>query len=158
MGALDTLRSMADDGGRLVVTPASGPTQARTLIQLDGDILTFFTPEAIDDPALVAAHFDRVAAAITELGLLGTRLAKALQALTWSGPVLQAWLLAKDAIGDEPFSLGDALWQGGWGLLPASLSAAGLTLRAQARGTLKRKIRGRVKRSVKGWLGRLTGR
>ena len=43
------LRSMVDEGGHAVQTEHAGRVCARTVIQLDGDVITFVDPAHLDD-------------------------------------------------------------------------------------------------------------
>lgn len=143
------LRSMVDEGGHAVQTEHAGRICARTLIQLDGDVLTFIDPAHLDDEALLERHFERVAAVVAELKLVGSNLAKGLQVLMWAGPVSEVAMLTRSALADGAFSWGEALWQGGYGVGPALLTATGVGVRLYVRRKLKRGIRKGVRKTLR---------
>ncbi|MCB9526532.1 MAG: hypothetical protein H6702_24590 [Myxococcales bacterium] len=143
------VRQMLDEGGHAVETLADGQICLRTVIQLDGDVLTFVRPDKLTDAALHDRHFERVAAVLAELKLLGTGLSKVLRGLMWLGPVAEVALLTREAVGEGEFHWGQALWQGGYGMGPALLTAGGLATRLYLRRKLIRSFRAGMRRTVR---------
>lgn len=144
------LRAMLDEGGHAVETKADGRVRLRTLIQLDGDVMTFVHPDSLGDAALLDRHFERVATVLAELRLVGTRLSHVLRGLMWLGPVSEVALLTREALGDGEFHWGEALWQGGYGVGPALLTAGSVAARLYLRDRLKRRFRKGLRRTVRG--------
>ncbi len=87
----DELVLAAADGGLEVTSRSGGQVMLRSLIQLDGDILTFVSPDLPRDAVLAKAHFRRVGRSLADLIAGLNRLLATLVALP-AGAVMLATL------------------------------------------------------------------
>ncbi len=139
----DALFRAAADGGLVVATSRGGAVMLRSVIQLDGDIITFVREDLPRDAALAAAHFERVGRSLKELIASVNRLLAGLIALP-TGVLVAATL--PDALAGEA-----AAWIA---LLAEILAAVGGILLPQPRRLLSRLLVGPLLR----WLLRARGR
>lgn len=136
--ALRTLRRLVAEGAVEIDTPLPGGGErprlrARTVIQLDGDVVTFVSSDAPD--ATLELHFRRVRDRLAALAALRARALRLLLALPAAVWLWNGGAIALDAVQGDRISLAAAVphlwWLGGsllFGLLAPLLVKAGLRL------------------------------
>jgi hypothetical protein len=147
-----TLWHLCRHGGIVVCSPAehlSGETMyARTLIQLDGDVVTAVTTEAAADATLVAAHFDAVTQILHEFRQFLVMLQRYPRLLLYGAlgcQVLPMVLHGLQSIGASDWT--SLIWQGGY-----SLSALGLLSSHYLRRWLFRLVLTAGRGRLRAWL------